>query len=371
MTRVAIVAGMRTPFVKAGKAFKDLGPLRLARESVRGLLDTHQVPAESIESLAYGVVVPEPGRPNLAREIVFEEKLPGGIEAQTMSSYCITGLRTIASIAEAIQAGRMECGIAGGVDSLSHADPTTFIEPSTGLSMGEHTELTRKKWGIPRERQDEIALASHRNAVAARDRLSSEIHPVLGVEQDSGPRPETSLEALSALKPVFDPEGTLTAGNSSPVTDGASAVLLMSEDRARREGRKPLALIRAMAFAAHDPSEGLLMAPAIAVPRVLATSGLKLSDMDLIEIHEAFAAQVLANVAAWEQGWKGEPTSPVDWSRVNVNGSSLAIGHPWAATGGRIVTTLANELARRGGTFGLVSICAAGAMAGALILERA
>ena len=371
MTRVAIVAGMRTPFVKAGKAFKDLGPLRLARESVRGLLDTHQVPAESIESLAYGVVVPEPGRPNLAREIVFEEKLPGGIEAQTMSSYCITGLRTIASIAEAIQAGRMECGIAGGVDSLSHADPATFIEPSTGLSMGEHTELTRKKWGIRRERQDEIALASHRNAVAARDRLSSEIHPVLGVEQDSGPRPETSLEALSALKPVFDPEGTLTAGNSSPVTDGASAVLLMSEDRARREGRKPLALIRAVAFAAHDPSEGLLMAPAIAVPRVLATSGLKLSDMDLIEIHEAFAAQVLANVAAWEQGWKGEPTSPVDWGRVNVNGSSLAIGHPWAATGGRIVTTLANELARRDGTFGLVSICAAGAMAGALILERA
>ena len=371
MTRVAIVAGMRTPFVKAGKAFKDLGPLRLARESVRGLLDTHQVPAESIESLAYGVVVPEPGRPNLAREIVFEEKLPGGIEAQTMSSYCITGLRTIASIAEAIQAGRMECGIAGGVDSLSHADPATFIEPSTGLSMGEHTELTRKKWGIRRERQDEIALASHRNAVAARDRLSSEIHPVLGVEQDSGPRPETSLEALSALKPVFDPEGTLTAGNSSPVTDGASAVLLMSEDRARREGRKPLALIRAVAFAAHDPSEGLLMAPAIAVPRVLATSGLKLSDMDLIEIHEAFAAQVLANVAAWEQGWKGERTSSVDWSRVNVNGSSLAIGHPWAATGGRIVTTLANELARRDANFGLVSICAAGAMAGALILERA
>ncbi len=194
---------------------------------------------------------------------------------------------------------------------------------------------------------------------------------MLGVEQDSGPRPETSLEALSALNPVFDPEGTLTAGNSSPVTDGASAVLLMSEDRARREGRKPLALIRAMAFAAHDPSEGLLMAPAIAVPRVLTTSGLKLSEMDLIEIHEAFAAQVLANVAAWEQGWKGEQTSPVDWSRVNVNGSSLAIGHPWAATGGRIVTTLANELARRDGTFGLVSICAAGAMAGALILERA
>lgn len=370
MTRVAIIAGARTPFVKAGKAFNDLGPLRLARESVRGLIEWHEIPPEAIESLVYGVVVGEPGKPNLAREIVFEEKLPAHIEAHTISSYCITGLRTIASVVEAIRAGRIDCGIAGGVDSLSHSDPATFKEPSTGLTMGEHTELTRKAWGISRARQDEIALASHQNAVAARDELAAEIFPVLDVEHDTGPRADTSLEALSALKPVFDPEGTLTAGNSSPVTDGASAVFLMSEERARREGREPLAFIRTMTFAALDPADGLLMAPAIAVPLALSRSGLKLADIDLIEIHEAFGAQVLANAAAWEQGWKGPATGSVDWDKVNVNGSSIAVGHPWAATGGRIVTTLANEMARRDSSRGLVSICAAGGMAGAFILER-
>ena len=162
----------------------------------------------------------------------------------------------------------------------------------------------------------------------------------------------------------------MTAGNSSPVTDGASAVLLMSEERAEREGRKPLAFLHTTTFAAHDPSEGLLMAPAIAVPEALRRSGLSLADMDLIEMHEAFAAQVLANAAAWEQGWKGEATGAVDWDKVNVNGSSIAVGHPWAATGGRIVTTLANEMARREARRALVSICAAGAMAGAMVLER-
>jgi len=236
--------------------------------------------------------------------------------------------------------------------------------------MGQHTEITRQEWGIPRGRQDEIALASHENAVAAREELAAEISPVLDVDHDTGPRADTSLEALSSLKPVFDPEGTLTAGNSSPVTDGASAVFLMSEERARREGREPLAFIRTMTFAALDPADGLLMAPAIAVPLALSRSGVKLADIDLIEIHEAFGAQVLANAAAWEQGWKGPVAGPLDWDRVNVNGSSIAVGHPWAATGGRIVTTLANEMARRDSSLGLVSICAAGGMAGAFILER-
>jgi acetyl-CoA acyltransferase len=206
--------------------------------------------------------------------------------------------------------------------------------------------------------------------VAAAEKLREEIWPVEGVSGDSGPRADTTLEALSALPPVFDPEGTLTAGNSSPITDGASAVLLGCEEWAEREGREPLAYLRTMTFAALEPSEGLLMAPAITVPRALSKSGLKLSDMDLIEIHEAFAAQVLANAAAWEQGWKGARTGPVDWDRVNVNGGSLALGHPWAATGGRIVTTLANEMARRGASYGLVSVCAAGGMAGAFVLER-
>jgi len=191
-----------------------------------------------------------------------------------------------------------------------------------------------------------------------------------GVSGDTGPRPDTSLERLATLSPAFDADGTITAGNSSPVTDGASAVLLMSEERARQEGRAPLAFIEAMEYAALHPSEGLLMAPAIAVPRLLDRVGLRLKDIDLIEIHEAFAAQVLANALAWEQGWKGPATDPVDWDRVNVNGSSIAVGHPWSATGGRILTTLAYEMARRNARYGLISMCAAGAMAGAFLLTR-
>jgi len=370
MNRVAIVAGARTAFVRAGKGFASLGPLALAKHAVRGLLDRHQVKPSAIESIAFGVVVPERGKPNLAREIVLESGLPASIEAQTVSSYCITGLRSATVIADAIARGRIRCGIAGGVEWLSGADPSTFREPSTGLSMGEHMEITCKEWRIPRERQDAIALASHRNAVAAREHLAKEIVPVEGIEHDTGPRPDTSLERLAALQPSFDPAGTITAGNASPVTDGASAVLLMSEQRAREDGREPLAFIEAIEYAAIHPSEGLLMAPAIAVPRLLKKAGVSLADVELLEIHEAFAAQVIANVTAWEQGWKERATGPVNWERVNVNGSSVAVGHPWAATGGRILTTLANEMARRRARRGLVSICAAGAMAGAMLLTR-
>jgi acetyl-CoA acetyltransferase len=370
--RVAVVAGARTPFVKAGKTFRELGPLALSLHAVRGLMDRHRVDPQSIEALAFGTMIPEPDKPNLAREIVFEAGLPPHIEAQTVASYCITGLRTITVIADAIADGRIDAGIAGGVETLSRSTLQLFCEPSTGLSMGQHMEQTCKAWNVPRDRQDEIALASHRNAVAARDRLAHEIHPLMGEEKDTGPRSDTSLEALAGLKPAFDPDnGTLTAGNSSPVSDGAAAVLLMSEERARAEGRTPLAFIRGMQYSAHHPSEGLLMAPAIAVPKLLERAGLTLADMDLIEIHEAFAAVLIANASAWEQGWRGKPIGAPDWTRVNVNGSSVATGHPWSATGGRIVTTLANEMARRDVRYGLISICAAGAMAGAFLLERA
>ena len=173
--RVAVVAGARTPFVRSGKELAHLGPLKLACAAVRGLVDRHDVDPQRIDTLVYGVVLPEPGRPNLAREIVFETGLPKHIEAQTVSSYCITGLRTVTAVAEAIACGRIEAGIAGGVDSLSMADPTTFREPSTGLTMGQHMEITAKRWNLPRERQDEIALASHRNAVAAREQIAPEI----------------------------------------------------------------------------------------------------------------------------------------------------------------------------------------------------
>jgi len=368
--RVAIIAGARTPFVKAGKELGGLGPLALGAGAVGGLLRRLDLDPGLIEALAFGAVVPEKGRPNLARELVFETGLPATVEAQTISSYCITGLRTVTAIAEGIATGRIRAGIAGGADSLSSASVRIFQEPSTGLSMGRHMEITRKAWKVPREPQDEIALASHRSAVAAREKLAAEIVPLLGVDRDSSPREESSLEALALLRPVFDDEGTLTAGNSSPVTDGGSALLLMSEELAQAEGLEPLAFIRAMDYGAIPVEEGLLMAPALVVPRLLARVGVGLDEIDLVEIHEAFAAQVLANVMAWEQGWKGDPTGPLDWSRVNVNGGSLALGHPWSATGGRIVTTLANEMARRDSRYGLVSICAAGAMAGAFLLER-
>lgn len=369
--RVAVVAGARTPFVKAGKAFAGLGPLVLAMHAVQGLIARHDVDPEGLGALAVGAVVPEPGKPNLAREVVLEGELPRGIEAQTLSSYCITGLRAITAVADAISGGRIESGIAAGTEWLSGADPATFSEPTTGLLMGQHMELTNKEWNLPRVRQDEIALASHRNAVAAREKLAAEIVPRGEIDADSGPRSDTTLEALSALRPVFDPQGTLTAGNSSPVTDGASAVLLMSEERARSEGREPLAFIRAMEYGAIDPAEGLLMAPATVVPRLLERCGVTMQQIDLIEIHEAFASTVLANVTAWERGFKAAPTGEVDWDRINVNGSTVALGHPWSATGGRIVTTLANEMARRDVGLGLVSICAGGGMAGALLLERA
>lgn len=369
--RVALVTGARTPFIKAGRAFKDLGPLALGTHAVRGLIERSGIDPTLIDAIAFGTMSPEPGKPNLAREIVFETGLPAHIEAQTVLSYCITGLRALTLIADAIALGRIDIGIAGGTESLSHAEPALFREPFTGLSMGESMEITAKAWGISRERQDEIALISHRNTLATRHRLAGEIIPLMGETLDFGPREDTSLEALAALKPVFDREkGTITAGNASPVTDGASAVLLMAEDRARKEGFTPLAFIRGMAYSAIDPQDGLLMAPAIAVPRLLAQTGVSFQDIDLIEIHEAFAAQVLANVQAWEQGWKGVPTGPIDWKRVNVNGGSIAIGHPWSATGGRIVTTLANELVHRDAHYGLVSICAAGGMAGAFLLER-
>ena len=234
--RVAIVAGARTPFVKAGQAFSSLGPLALAKHAVRGLLERHDVDPAGIEAMAFGAVVAEPGKPNLAREIVLETGLPAAIEAQTVSSYCITGLRTATIIADAIGRGRIGAGIAGGVEWLSGADPATFREPTTGLSMGEHMEITRAEWEIPRERQDEVALASHRNALAARPHLEREIVPVEGVAWDTGPRSDTSLERLATLKPAFGAGGTITAGNASPVTDGASAVLLMSERGRRTKG---------------------------------------------------------------------------------------------------------------------------------------
>ena len=410
--RVAIVAGLRTPFVKAGTVFRHHSALALSVHTVRGLLEKYHVDPKSIDELTYGIVLMDPRLPNLAREIVFKSGLAPSTHALTVSNNCISGIHAVSAVYDSIASGRAETGIAGGVESMSspailfnpeasrlfidlagarslrqrlglalklrpgHFRPAlpAIAEPSTGLSMGQHTELMAKEWKIPRAEQDEIAYLSHQHAYAATQdrRLKAEIHALDDIDHDLLIRSDTSLEKLAKLPPVFDRSaaGTLTAGNSSPLTDGASAVLLMSEARARSEGREPLAFIKAFEYAALDPKDGLLMAPVLAVPRLLKKTGLKLSDMDIVEMHEAFGAQILANLRAWEQGWKEPAIGTLDRSKLNPLGSSIAVGHPFAATGGRIVTTLANEMKRRNARYGLISICAAGGMAAAMILER-
>jgi acetyl-CoA acetyltransferase family protein len=410
--RVAIVGGRRTPFVKAGTAFKDLSQLQLSAHAVRGLLERFPLDPAKIDLLVWGRVLHDPLLSNLAREIVFDLGLPASIRAWLVSNNCITSLHAAVDVMDAIAAGRAEIGIAGGVESMSsppvlfgreasrlfieagmakgtgerlkalarlrprhfRPHPLSFKEPSTGLTMGEHGELTAQQWGITRQEQDEIALRSHLRAAAATadGRLSAEIAPLAGVDRDTIVRADTSLEKLARLSPVFDrsKKGTITAGNSSPLTDGAAAVLLMSEERARREGYEPLAFIKAVEFAAIHPKDGLLMAPAVAVPRLLRKAGLKLAEMEIVEVHEAFGAQVAFNLRAWEKGWQEEAIGVVDPARLNPLGSSIAVGHPFAATGARIMTTLANEMHRRAARYGLISVCAAGAMACAMILER-
>lgn len=301
-TRVAVVAGARTPFVKAGTVFRQHSALALSVHAVEGLLTKHEVDPKSIDELVYGIVVIDPKVPNLAREIVLSTDLSSNIPAHTISNNCITGASAVTSVYYSIVSGRAEAGIVGGVESMSnppvlfghrasrifldsfsaksfkvriphllrlrpwHFKPSAvaFAEPSTGLTMGEHTELMVKEWKIPQEEQDEISYRSHRKAYKATNdgRLKAEIYPLDGVDHDLLTRPDTSMEKLAKLPPVFDRSeaGTITAGNSSPLTDGAAAVLLMSEERAKKKGREPLAFIKDFEYAAVDPSEGLLMA---------------------------------------------------------------------------------------------------------------
>lgn len=411
--RVAVVGGARTPFAKAGTALKDYSALELATHSVNGALEKLDLDPAAVEQLVYGAVIVDPAVPHLAREINFKSELPSEVRALTITDNCISGISAIASVHDAIVTGRAEAGIAGGVESMSNPPvlfnkraarifldagrektlggriktlarlrPKDFkpwsygiAEPSTGLTMGEHTEITVKEWQISREEQDAIAYQSHMNAHRATEdgRLPAEIHSLQDIDRDLLIRPSTSLEALAQLAPVFDRSetGTITAGNSSALTDGAASVVLMSEERARALGYEPLAYIKDFVNVGVDPKDGLLMGPGVAIPRLLARNGLTLDDIDIIEMHEAFAGQVASNLKAWEQGWREPPIGRVDRDILNPLGSSIAIGHPFAATGARIVTTLANELKRRDARYGLVSICGAGATAVAMLLERA
>jgi len=410
--RVAVVGGARTPFAKAGTSLKNHSALGLGAHSVDGVLEKYALDPELVEDLVYGIVVVDPSIPHMAREINFRSRLPSQVRALTVTDNCISGTSAIISIHNAIMAGHTNVGIAGGVESVSNppvlfnkrasrafldagAAKTTGArirsllrlrpwdfkpwsygveEPSTGLSMGEHTELTVKEWQISRQDQDEIAFRSHQNAhQATKDRrLTSEIHPLDGIDRDSIIRPGTNMEILAKLPTVFDrsPAGTITAGNSSPLTDGAASVLLMSERRADELGYEPLAFIKDFLNVGIDPSDGLLMGPGVAVPRLLRRNGLELEHIGIIEMHEAFGGQLASNLKAWEQGWKEPAIGRVDRRILNPLGSSIAIGHPFAATGARIVTTIANEMKRSDIRYGLVSICGAGATAVAMLLER-
>ena len=422
--RVAIVAGVRTPFAKAGTALKNLSAIELGKLTVAELLQRASLDGKEVSALVYGTVVPSVIAPNIAREISLMPMLPRGCEAYTVSRACASANQAITDAADQIVLGHHDVVIAGGAESLSNVPilhsrgmseklvafgrarsarqkvgalgsirPKDFVpitpaiaEPSTGETMGESAEKMAKINHIPREAQDEFALRSHQRAAAgtADGRLTAEIDPVYlppkfeqVLTSDNGIRTETSLEQLAALKPVFDRRyGTVTAGNSSPLTDGASAVLLMSEERAKSLGYEPIAFIRSYAYAALDPGEQLLMGPVLAAPVALKRAGLGLKDMHLVEMHEAFAAQVLCNLQGFtSREWAqragfSTPVGEVDPQRLNVMGGSIAIGHPFGATGGRILTTLVNELRRRDGQFGLMTVCAAGGMGHAMVVER-
>jgi len=423
--RVAIIAGVRTPFARAGTALKDFSAIELGKRCVTELIQRTNLDGDLVEALVYGTVVHSVIAPNIAREVSLLPILPRGCEAYTVSRACASANQAITDAADQIVLGHHDVMIAGGAESLSNVPilhsrsmseklvalsrarsaakrmkilgsirprdlvPITpaIAEPSTGETMGQSAEKMAKINRITREDQDQFALRSHRLAAVGTDdgRLTAEIVPVFvppdygtALTSDNGIRTDTSIEQLRALKPVFDRKyGTVTAGNSSPLTDGASAVLLMSEERARTLGYTPLAFIRSYAYAALDPGEQLLMGPVLAAPVALQRAGLTLRDIDLIEMHEAFAAQVLCNLQGFlsrdwaERAGVRTPVGEVDRSRLNVMGGSIAIGHPFGATGGRILTTLSNELVRRGGQFGLMTVCAAGGMGHAMVIERA
>ncbi len=421
---VAIVAGVRTPFAKAGTAFKSISAIDLGKLSVAELLQRTNLDGKEVQALVFGTVVPSVIAPNIAREVALMPLLPKGVQAYTVSRACASANQAITDAADQIALGHLDVVIAGGSESLSNIPvlhsqrfaetlvlaskakslparlrilarlrPRDFVpitpaiaEPTTGETMGQSAEKMAKLNAITREEQDHFALRSHRLAAAgtADGRLTAEIMPVYVppkfesvLTSDNGIREDTSYEALAALKPVFDRKyGSVTAGNSSPLTDGAACVLLMNEEKAKALGYPTLGIIRSYAYAALDPGEQLLQAPVLAAPVALKRAGLTLKDIDLVEMHEAFAAQVLSNLKGFESQWWAEragfsqPLGEVDRAKLNVMGGSIAIGHPFGATGARITTTLLNELRRRDGRFGLMTVCTAGGMGFAMVVER-
>ncbi|MGW3995364.1 acetyl-CoA C-acetyltransferase [Amycolatopsis sp. NPDC004772] len=419
--KVAIIGGNRIPFARSNGPYAKASNQDMFTAALDGLVSRFSLQGEVIGEVAAGAVLKHSKDFNLARESVLGSKLSPATPASDVQMACGTGLQAIVNVANKIALGQLDSAIAGGVDTTSDAPlavnedlrqiliqlnaaktlgdrlklvakirPGHIVpaiprneEPRTGLSMGEHAALTAKVWEITREAQDELAASSHQKLAAAYDRgfFDDLVTPFLKLARDQNLRPDSTAEKLAKLKPAFGgPEGTMTAGNSTPLTDGASTVLLATDEWAKAHKLPVLAYLTFSQTAAVDyvhGDEGLLMAPAYAVPRMLARAGLSLQDFDFYEIHEAFASQVLATLKAWEDPAFAkekleldEPLGAIDRAKLNVNGSSLAAGHPFAATGGRIVATLAKLLHEKGSGRGLISICAAGGQGVTAILEK-
>ncbi|MBB6501429.1 acetyl-CoA C-acetyltransferase [Pedobacter cryoconitis] len=418
--KVAIVGYNRIPFARHNTIYTTAGNQEMLTAALNGLIERYALAGKLIGEVAAGAVIKPSTLLNLTRECVMKTSLDQRTPGCDIQQACNTGIETAIYIANKIALGQIEVGIAGGVDSASDAPlvlgeklrkillaarraktfgqklnefskirPNDFrpvapmnMEPGTGLSMGEHTEITAKYYGISREDQDAFSLKSHQNLAAAYDRgfFNGMLSPYLGLDQDNNMRRDTSLEKLSKLKPAFDKQhGSLTAGNSSPLTDGASCILLASEAWAKEQGLPVLAYLTFAEVSGIEyirDKQNLLLAPVYAADRMLKKSGLSLQDFDFYEIHEAFAAQVLAILKIWESpelirefGFS-EPFGRIDSSKLNVNGSSIATGHPFAATGGRVLATLTKLLYEKGSGRGFLSVCAAGGMGATVILER-
>lgn len=419
--RVAIVGGNRIPFARSNGPYAHASDQDMLTATLDGLVERFGLEGERLDEVVAGAVLKHARDRDLTREAVLGSKLAPETPAYDIQRACGTGLETVISVANKIALGQIDVGIAGGVDTASDAPiavnedlrqvlldlnrakslparartltrlrPGQVVpeiprnsEPRTGLSMGEHTARMAKDWGVTRAEQDELAALSHQRMAAAYDRgfFKDLLTPYLGLERDQNLRPDSSVEKLAKLKPVFGGEsGTMTAGNSTPLSDGASAVLLASEEWAAERGLPVLAYFADAQSAAVDhvhKGEGLLMAPAYALPRLLDRAGIGFGDVDLFEIHEAFAAQVAATLKAWrdpvfarERLGQDEPLGEIPSEKLNVNGGSLAAGHPFAATGGRIVASLAKALDERGSGRGVISICAAGGQGVVAILEK-
>jgi acetyl-CoA acyltransferase len=423
--RAAVVAGLRTPFVKAGTDFKDLSATDLGAIVVNELVVRSGVPPKEFDSVVFGQVIPSPTVTLIGREMVLRTQLPRSVQAHTVARACATSIQAATDAADQIALGHSDCAIAGGAESISDApifasrtlaqalvevsraksigdrlrilsqlrpkdftpNPPALKEPTTGLTMGESAERMAQLNGISREAQDRVAYESHRRAALAWESgkfddqvMHVPVPPSYDhvAARDNIVRKDTTLEALAQLRPVFDRRyGTITAGNASPLTDGAAALVVMSEEKARALGLTPLGFIKAYAYAALDPKDQLLQGPAYAAPVALDRAGLALADMDLVDMHEAFAAQVLSNLKAFasktfaeKELGRSAPLGEIDPAKLNVNGGSIALGHPFAATGARMILQTLRELGRRKGQHALLTVCAAGALGAALVLER-